>query len=124
MQHGIAVAEIGIERRQRGEFAPDGIVRQVLNHELFPPSDYMRPCYVAELLRMAQAREGHKVFDVLPVGPARICIGEVVEPFDLRRHLRQGLELGCERARSSAAAGSVVVIGVAFCQQVGESCRL
>src|SRR5215475_15279477 len=43
---------------------------------------------------MAQARESHKVFDVLPVGPACIGIGEIVEPFGLRRHLRQGLELG------------------------------
>ena len=50
--------------------------------------------HVAELLRLAQAGEGHEVLDVLLVGPAGVRVGEVGEPFDLRGDVRQGLELG------------------------------
>ena len=80
-----AVAEIGIERRQCRELAPNRIVGQVLPDELVAPGDHMRPCHVTELLRLPQPGAGHEVCNILPVGPPRIRIGAVGKPFDLGR---------------------------------------
>ena len=63
-------------------------------HELLAPGDHMGACHVAELLGPPQACEGHEVVDVLPVGPARVDIGEVGKPLDLRGHFRQVLKMG------------------------------
>ena len=45
--------------------------------------DDMRAPHVAELLRLAQAREDNEVLDVLPVSPPCVGGGEVSEPFKL-----------------------------------------
>ena len=42
MQHGVTVAEIGIERRQGRELAPDGVVGKLLPDELLAPGDSVR----------------------------------------------------------------------------------
>jgi hypothetical protein len=47
------------------------------------PGDDMRAPHVAELLRLAQAREDNEVLDVLPVSPPCVGGGEVSEPFKL-----------------------------------------
>ena len=38
MSHRMAVAQIGIERGEGGEFAADGVISELLRAELLPPS--------------------------------------------------------------------------------------
>src|SRR5262245_48436427 len=103
MQHGVAVAKIGVERRQRRTLAPDRVVGQLLRHELVAPGDHMGARYIAELLGSADTYKDHEVFDVLLVGPAGIDVGK---PLDLWGHIRQSLELsGGERLRGDAGDG-------------------
>ena len=93
MQHRVTVAEIGVERGQRGELAPDGVVGQLLLHEVLAPGDDVDARHVAELGGLPQACEGHEVIEVLLVRPARVGIGQVRKPFDLRGDVGQSLEL-------------------------------
>ena len=58
MQHSVAVAEIGIERRQGREPAPNGVVGQVLPGEVVTPGDHMRAGHLAELFWLLQACKG------------------------------------------------------------------
>jgi class 3 adenylate cyclase len=99
----LTVAEIGIERGQRGELPPDGIIGQSLPDELVAPGHHMSARHVAELLRVPQACEGHEVVEILPVGPPRIGIGEVGKPRDPRGTSANPLELSRGERRCGGA---------------------
>ncbi len=86
--------QVGDERREGGKFAPDGIVGEALPSELLTPGNNVGVGHVPKLLRLPQACEDLKVFDVLLVGVAGVRVGEIGEPFELWRDLRQVLELG------------------------------
>ena len=58
MQHGMAVAEIIIERRQGREFAPDGVVGQPLPVQMIAPGEDVRPGHLPELVDAAEAGKG------------------------------------------------------------------
>jgi hypothetical protein len=87
MQHRMTVAQVGIERRQRREFTPDGVVGEALLCELLPPGDDVGAGRVAELFRSAQAGEGLKVGDISLVGAAGMQVGEIGKPLECDQNL-------------------------------------
>ena len=46
----------------------------------------------SHIVRLFDADKASKVRDILPIGPPGISIGDIGEPFDLRRKLRQSLK--------------------------------
>jgi hypothetical protein len=56
--------------------------------EVFAAGDDVGPGDGAQLGDAAQTREGDKLLDIDFVGPSRFGIGEVGEPFELRRNFR------------------------------------
>ncbi len=93
MQHGVAFAEIGIEGGQRCQLTPNGVVGELLLHELLTPGNDVCLGNLPELLRSMHAGIRHKIFDVLLIGPPSVGVGEVGKPFKLGGNLGEGLKL-------------------------------
>jgi hypothetical protein len=93
MQHRVSLAEIGVERGQRRQLAPDGVVGKLLRDELLPPCNHMGAGNFPELFRPMHACIRHKVCDVLLIGPSGVGIGEIGKPFELWGDRREGLKL-------------------------------
>jgi hypothetical protein len=93
MPYRVALAEIGIQRGQRRQFAPNGVVGETLPGELLAPRNDMRTRHVAKRFRLAQTGEGLKIFDVLLVGTSSVRVREIGKPFELWGDVRQILEL-------------------------------
>jgi len=95
--HGVPVAEILEQRRQRRQPVPDGRAAQLsaIITELVAPGDDMRAGHVAEFLRLLDAGKQHEVLDRMFVGALGAGIADICEPFGLRGNIAQPLELRC-----------------------------
>jgi hypothetical protein len=92
--HGVFLAEIFEQRRQRREPVPDRAAVELPPREVVAPGDDMRAGHDAELLGPGDAGEAHKIPDRFFVGALGAGIGEIGEPLEFGRHLGQAVKLG------------------------------
>ena len=91
---GILLAEIVEQRRERGEPVPDRAAAKPAVRELVAPGDDVRARHSSNFLRPGDAGESHEVADRILVGTLCARVAEIGEPLDLRRYVRQAVELG------------------------------
>ena len=83
----------GAERAESGELPANRGRRQGLFLQRLAPGDDMRSGDDAEIGEVLDANELHEPPDVIAVGPTGIGVGDVGEPFGLRRQVPEALEL-------------------------------
>jgi hypothetical protein len=87
MQHGMAVAEIIIERRQGREFAPDGVVGQPLPVQMIAPGEDVRPGHLPELVDAAETGKGDELPNIPLIILTGVAVAQVGEPLGFRRNV-------------------------------------
>jgi len=92
--HGVFLAQIFEQRRQRREPKPDRAATKLPTHQLVAPGDDVGARHGAEFLRPDDAGEAHEIADRVFVGAPRAGVAEIGEPLDLRRHVGQPVKLG------------------------------
>lgn len=99
VQNGVAITQVVVERRKRGQPVPNGDLAELFSvsrnafNQIIAPSDHMSACDQAELLGAIDAGKRYEILDRLPVSPLRVSIVEVPEPLDFGRHIGQMLKL-------------------------------
>lgn len=96
MGHGVLVREVLEQRRQGGNLGPDGcggLWRFFLGNELVTLLDDVRPGYDPELLGPPNLLTPGKLEHVVPIGAAGLGVLDLRQPFGLRRHVRELVEL-------------------------------
>ena len=90
----VLFAEVIEEVGQRGEFPANRGRRHTLFLQRLAPGDDVGSSDDSEVGEVLDANELHELPDVIAVGPPGVGVGDVGEPFGLRRHIAEALELG------------------------------
>ena len=99
--HGVPIAQVGVERAERGEFAADGGRAELAAHEVVAPGDDVGPGDRAGSRPGCGCHVGAEVAEVGLVGLAGVGVAEVREPLDLGRRRAAS----CRKATSSRRCG-------------------
>jgi len=91
--HGVLLAQVLEQRRQRRQAMPYGHAAQGALHQVVAPSDNVRASHAAKFLGLHDAGELHEIPEGVFVGPAGGLVAEVGEPFDFGGNVGQALEL-------------------------------
>ena len=105
--HGIALAQVIIERGQGGELAPDGGAGEALLFQVGAPGQNVAARDGTEFLGLNNAGERHEGAQVVLIRPPGLVAVEVGKPLGFRRHSGQSRELGRCQEPSRHGRGDV-----------------
>ena len=91
--HGVSLAEIFESRGERRETMADRAAAEPARCQLLAPGDDADAGHGAELVRLGNAGEAHKICDRLFIGASAARIADVGEQLDLGRHVGELVEL-------------------------------